>query len=55
MANFAIDSMGNVTVTPAFRTIMNTWSGSGHDPENGAMEHMVGAVASTSGTTLVSR
>ena len=54
MANsIAIDGLGNVTVTPAFRTIMNTvGAGSGHDPENGAMEHMVGAVASTSGNNF---
>lgn len=54
MANsIAIDAMGNVTVTPAFRTIMNAvGAGSGHDPENGAMEHMVGSVASTSGNNF---
>jgi hypothetical protein len=54
MANsIAIDGMGNVTVTPAFRTIMNAvGAGSGHDPENGALEQMTGSVASASGNSF---
>ena len=54
MANsISIDGSGNVTVTPAFRTVMNSvGSGSGNDPENGFMEHLVGSVASTSGNNF---
>ena len=54
MANsIGIDGSGNVTVTPAFRTVMNSvGSGSGNDPENGFMEHLVGSVASTSGNNF---
>lgn len=54
MANsISIDGSGNVTVTPAFRTVMNNvGSGSGNDPENGFMEHLVGSVASTSGNNF---
>ena len=40
-------------MTPAFRTVMNSvGSGSGNDPENGFMEHLVGSVASTSGNNF---
>jgi hypothetical protein len=54
MANsVAIDSLGNVSITPTFHTVMNTvGAGSGHDPENGVMEHMIGSVASTSGNSF---
>ncbi len=50
MANsIAIDASGNVTLTPTFHTFMNAVeTGSGADPENGVMEHLVGSVASTS-------
>ena len=52
MANsIAIDSSENVTVTPTFQVVMNAVDGgSGHDPENGMMEHLIGSVASVSGS-----
>lgn len=54
MANsIAIDSSDNVNVTPTFHmTMNNAGSGNGHDPENGMMEHMIGSVASVSGSSF---
>lgn len=54
MANsINIDSSGNVTVTPTFKTVLNNLgSGSALDPEHGLMEHLVGSVASTSGSNF---
>lgn len=48
-----IDSSGNVTVTPVFRTVINNpGAGNVHNPENGLMEHLVGSVASSSGSSF---
>jgi hypothetical protein len=54
MANtINIDGSGNVTLTPTFQTFMNNvGAASGTDPENGAMEHLVGSISSTSGNNF---
>jgi len=54
MANsVAIDSLGNVSITPTCHTVANTvGAGSGHDPENGVMEHMIGSVVGTSASNF---
>lgn len=54
MANsINIDGSGNITLTPTFHTFMNNvGSGSGADPENGMMEHLVGSVSSASGNNF---
>ena len=54
MANsINIDGSGNVSITPTFQTFMNNvGSGSGTDPENGMMEHLVGSVSSASGNNF---
>lgn len=52
-SSIAIDSSDNVTVTPTFQVVMNgVGAGNGHDPENGMMEHLIGSVASVSGSNF---
>jgi len=52
-SSVAIDSSGKVSLTPTFHTIMNNVGvGNGQDPENGGMEHLIGSVASASGTSF---
>jgi hypothetical protein len=48
-SSVSIDSSGNVTITPTFTAMMNSLA-SGQDPWQGWMQHMVGSVASTSGS-----
>lgn len=54
MANsVAIDNSGNVSLTPTFHTVMNSvGAGGAQNPESGAMEQMIGSVASTSGSNF---
>jgi hypothetical protein len=52
-SSIAIDNSDNVTVTPTFQVVMNSvGTGNGHDPENGMMEHLIGSVASVSGSNF---
>ncbi len=48
-SSVSIDSSGNVTITPAFTAMMNSLA-SGQNPWQGWMQHMVGSVASASGS-----
>ncbi len=48
-SSVSIDSSGNVSITPAFTAMMNSLA-SGHNPWQGWMQHLVGAVARTSGS-----
>ena len=54
MANsINFDSSGNVTFTPTFRTVMHDIASSGGmDPEDGLMEHMMGAIGNSSGSSF---
>lgn len=52
-SSISIDSSGNVTMTPTVKATMNTCcNGNSQDPENGGMEHMIGAVMSSSGNAF---
>jgi Domain of unknown function (DUF5666)/Domain of unknown function (DUF4382) len=46
----SIDGSGTVTITPHFSGSMNPVSTGSHNPWDGWMQHMVGSVASTSGS-----
>ena len=52
-ASVSIDAMGNVSMNPTMAGVMNqSVSGPGHDPEDGGMDHMTGAVSSISGSSF---
>jgi hypothetical protein len=52
-ASVSIDGAGNVTMTPTMTASVDAvGSGSGHDPENGGMEHMTGTIKSFSGNSF---
>ena len=48
----SIDGSGNVTMTPAFRTFLNTAMPNASDPEHGKMMHLIGSVSTTSGNNF---
>lgn len=49
VSSVSIDSSGNVTITPAFTAMISSLA-SGQNPWQGWIQHMVGSVASTSGS-----
>jgi hypothetical protein len=52
-SSVSIDGAGNVSMTPTMVASMNPGgTGNSHDPENGGMEHMTGAVKSFSGSSF---
>ncbi len=52
-ASVSIDGAGTVTMTPTMAASINPGgSGSGHDPEDGGMEHMTGTIQSFSGNSF---
>lgn len=53
MANsVAIDNMGNVSFTPAFTASMQSGGVVGNSPYSGGMQHMMGSVGSSSGSSF---
>jgi hypothetical protein len=52
-SSVSIDQSGNVTMTPTMTATMSSCcSGNSHDPEHGGMEHMIGSVMSSSGSSF---
>ena len=53
MANsVSIDNMGNITFTPTFTASMSTGGVGGNNPQNGGIQHMMGSVGSSSGSSF---
>ena len=54
MANsMAIDNLGNMTFTPMFHVSTQPGGGSGNSPYNGGMQHMIGSVSGSSGSSFI--
>lgn len=53
MANsVSIDNMGNITFTPTFTASMSTGGAGGNNPQNGGIQHVMGSVGSSSGSSF---
>ena len=51
-SSVAIDNMGNVTFTPTFTASMQAGGAGGNSPYSGGMQHMMGTVGSSSGSSF---